>query len=139
MKRTCLSIFLSLCITLTLSAAGTFDVAYAAQNGFESENSMGLPQGTAHNLTGKITDIITAAGITYVEVDTGKEKVWAAGTTGDSLDTGDTISFSTAMAMENFHSKSLNRDFAVIYFVKQFISGDQVPGKIAPSGQTGKP
>jgi thiol-disulfide isomerase/thioredoxin len=35
-------------------------------------------QNAPHNLIGKITDIITGAGITYVEVDTGDDKAWAS-------------------------------------------------------------
>lgn len=140
MQRTCLSIFLSLCFSLTLSATGTIDVAYAVQDGFNTELREYPQQSDPHNLTGKITDIITTAGgITYVEVDTGKEKVWAAGTVDNSLGTGDTISFSASMPMQNFHSKSLDRDFAVIYLVKQFITSNQTSNKVAPSGQTDKP
>ena len=140
MQRTCLLKLLSLCFTLTLSATGTIDVAYAVQDDFKTEFREYMQQTDPQNLTGIITDIITVdGGITYVEVDTGKEKVWAAGKLDNSLGTGDTVSFSAAMPMQNFHSKSLVRDFAVIYFVKQFITGNQASDKTAPSGQTGKP
>jgi thiol-disulfide isomerase/thioredoxin len=122
-----------------MSATGTFDVTHAAQEDFQKNTHETLQQSGPLNLTGKVTDIITASGITYVEIDTVKEKVWAAGTVDKSLGIGDKVSFSTAMPMQNFHSKSLDRNFAVIYFVKQFITGDQVTKKVTPTGQSGKP
>lgn len=72
---------------------------------------------------GEITDVIAAAGYTYVQIDTGNGKVWAAGPE-TSLKVGDRTGFSTNMAMPNFHSKSLNRDFPVIYFVNAYLSED---------------
>jgi len=72
---------------------------------------------------GEITDVIAAAGYTYVEIDTGNGKVWAAGPE-TSLKVGDRTGFSTNMPMANFHSKSLNRDFPVIYFVNAYLSED---------------
>jgi len=71
---------------------------------------------------GKVTDVITAAGFTYAEVDTGKEKVWAAAPGVIPLDKGDMVAFSTEMPMQNYHSKSLGRDFSVIYFIKHYIT-----------------
>ena len=138
MKHTCLPRLLSLCCTfILLSATAAINAADAVQDDPISENSEHSQPGEPDNLTGRITDVITAGGITYVEVQVGKEKVWAAGTTDDSLGEGDTISFSTAMPMQNFHSKSLNRDFSVIYFVKQFTAGKTASNKDASPGQTG--
>ncbi|MBT8127894.1 MAG: TlpA family protein disulfide reductase [Gammaproteobacteria bacterium] len=41
--------------------------------------------------------------------------------------------------MQNFHSKSLDRDFAAIYFVTEFLSSNQASNTAAPSGQIGTP
>lgn len=139
MQHTCLLNFLSLSVTLALSAMGTVDAANAVQGGHVTEIREYTQQIDPNHLTGKITEIITAGGISYVEVDTGNEKVWAAGTIDNSLDTGDTVSFSADMPMQNFHSKSLGRDFSVIYFVKQFITGNQATREVGPSGHSGKP
>ena len=105
----------------------------------QSEYRESVQPSDAHNVTGKITEIVSAGGITYVEVDTGREKVWAAGLADESLGAGDTISFSAAMPMQNFHSKSLNRDFALIYFATGFFTGNQASHTVAPSGRTNKP
>lgn len=72
---------------------------------------------------GKITDVIAAAGYTYVEIDTGNGKVWAAGPE-TSLKVGDRTGFDTEMPMANFHSKSMNRTFPMIYFVNSYLSED---------------
>jgi|GEM_PF-241321 len=137
MKRVCLLNLPSLCLTLTLLTTGIFDIARAAQDSAIEGEQEHSQQGVPH-LAGKITDIVNSGGITYIEIDTGSEKVWAAGAADPSLGKGDAVSFSTAMPMENFHSKSLDRDFSVIYFVQQFMTGSQAPAT-GPAGQTGKP
>lgn len=97
----------------------------------------GQTDGTIH---GKVTNVIEASGYTYVEVDINKQKVWAAGP-NTPLKIGDMIGFSTDMVMENFHSKSMNRDFDIIYFVDNFIidktsQGIKTSVKASPHSQT---
>ena len=109
--------------------------AFAGQN-YSGE----LQQKAANRIYGKVTDIIEAAGYTYAEVDTGKEKLWAAATT-TPLKIGDMISFTTEMPMKNFHSNSMNRDFPLIYFVNRFFTDSSAlkesNAEIAsPHGQT---
>ncbi len=70
---------------------------------------------------GKVLDVIEAAGYTYVQVDTGSDKLWAAGPS-TAFKKGDMIAFDSGMPMQNFHSKSLNRDFNLLYFVDAFIT-----------------
>lgn len=70
---------------------------------------------------GKVVDTMDASGYTYAEVDTGEMKVWGAARI-TPLKIGDMIAFSTNMPMQNFHSKSLKRDFSVVYFVDRFIT-----------------
>ncbi|NOQ63583.1 MAG: hypothetical protein GQ582_03630 [Methyloprofundus sp.] len=72
-------------------------------------------------IQGKINEIIEVAGYTYVEVDTGSEKVWAAGPT-TALKKGERVAFSNAMPMQNFYSESLQRNFSLIYFIRRFIT-----------------
>jgi len=76
---------------------------------------------------GKVIEVIEAAGYTYVEIDTGSDKLWAAGP-DTAFKKGDMIAFDSGMPMENFHSKSLNRDFNLLYFVDAFIT-DKGPAK----------
>ena len=58
-----------------------------------------------------------AGGYTYVLVDTGTNKVWAAATKF-AVKSGDVVAVPSAMPMSNFHSSSLKRDFPVIYFAE---------------------
>ena len=92
-------------------------------------------------IQGTVTNILKTSGYTYAEVDNGTDKVWAAGPV-TPLKIGDTIGFSTRMPMKNFHSKSMKRDFSVVYFVDQFILDNNAApslshNKIKP--KTGKP
>lgn len=73
------------------------------------------------NVKGKVTETMDASGYTYVELDTGSEKIWGAAPT-TAINVGDHIEFSTDMPMRNFHSKSLNRTFPELYFAPRFIS-----------------
>ena len=115
-QRTRLLVTLTTSISFCLFSFLMINTALASQP--KINNTQQTSPGTIH---GKVSDIINAAGYTYAEVDTGKEKVWAAATT-TPLNIGDTISFSSGMPMKNFNSKSLKRDFPVIYFVPSFIT-----------------
>jgi len=70
-------------------------------------------------LSGTLLETLNAGGYTYVKIDTDKQPTWAAGPV-TTVKIGDKISFSTKMPMVNFHSKALNRDFEMLYFVGQF-------------------
>ena len=72
-------------------------------------------------LEGNVTKVFDVPGYTYVEVNTGDATVWAAAPSV-ALKPGDTVSFTTGMAMTDFYSKTLQREFDVIYFVDRFIS-----------------
>jgi len=90
---------------------------------------------TGASVHGKVTEVIEAAGYTYVEIDTGTEKVWAAGP-DTPIKPGDNIGFDTGMPMANFHSKSLQRDFPVIYFVDSYITAASAGSDAATAAHT---
>ena len=119
MRRSSFSISLFYCFCLVVSNAGIINSVYAAQNSDKE-----LSQKQPAQIAGKVTQVITASGVTYVEVDAGMKKVWAAAVGVSPLKKGSKISFTTEMPMNNYHSKNLDRDFPVIYFVKQFTPGD---------------
>ncbi len=108
--RTNFLLILFSCFSFVLFSAGTINSAYAEQNT------------TPNTIHGKVTEILKNSGYTYAEIDTGKKKVWAAGP-NTPLKIGDMIGFSTETPMENFHSKSMKRDFPIIYFVGGYITG----------------
>ncbi|MDH5735564.1 MAG: GW dipeptide domain-containing protein [Gammaproteobacteria bacterium] len=109
-----------LCSSFTLAMTGIFNSAFAELNPAKQNQQM-----TSNNLYGKVTETMDASGYTYVHVDTGSQKVWAAGPV-TALKAGDMVTIPTVMPMKNFHSKALNRDFDIIYFVNTF-TGDKKP------------
>ena len=105
--------------SFSLLNTGIISFAYASQSGTEE-----IQQQAPGKIHGKVTDVLEAAGYTYAEVDTGKERIWAAATT-TPLKVGDMVAFTTEMRMQNFHSSAMNRDFPIIYFVNRFITDDE--------------
>ena len=87
------------CIALTLQLARAQDAAPAAESRF----------------SGKVLETTNTAGYTYVFVDTGSKKVWAAAMQF-AVKVGDSVAFPAGQPMPNYHSKSMNRDFDVVYF-----------------------
>lgn len=110
---------------LTLAAAllparAQTNAASAEENGF----------------TGKVLETTNAAGYTYVLVDTGAKKSWAA-TTQFAVQPGDTVNVGPGMTMPNYHSRSLDRDFESVYFTGSItVAGGNAaaPVPVLPAG-----
>lgn len=71
---------------------------------------------STQQIHGTVLEALDASRYTYIHVDTGAEKVWAAAPQFQ-VNVGDHVTFPQGMAMANFHSESLNRDFGQVYFV----------------------
>jgi len=102
------------CALLALINSGIATTARASQ--MNDTDKAGVAAGMIY---GKVTDVIESAGYTYAEVDTGKTKVWAA-TTTTAIKVGDMISFAASMPMQKYYSKSLKREFPLVYFTNSF-------------------
>ncbi len=91
-----------------------------------------VDQPAAAGYTGTALEIIKADRYTYVQVDIGTEKIWAA-TPLFQGKVGDTVVVPKGLAMQNFHSKTLGRDFELVYFVGAItVAGDgQGPSQMA--------
>jgi len=79
--------------------------------------------GTATSTTGEVVETMDAGQYTYVQVDDGAKKIWAAAPKF-AVAVGDKVVLPEGMAMRDFHSKTLNRTFDLVYFV----NGVQVTG-----------
>jgi hypothetical protein len=79
--------------------------------------------------SGTVLETMNAAGYTYVQVDTGKEKFWAAGPRV-AVKVGDDVMVPEGAPMANYHSKTLDRTFDMVYFVPSII----VAGAEQPTG-----
>ena len=93
--------------------------------------------------SGTVLETMDAAGYTYVQVDTGKEKFWAAAPQL-VVKVGDDVVVSEGVPMPDYHSKTLDRTFDVVYFVPSIrVAGAEKPtGDMPadpPSMNRGKP
>jgi hypothetical protein len=77
--------------------------------------------------SGKVAETMDAAGYTYVLVDTGTNKVWAA-TTKFQVKKGDLVAVPDSTPMKDFESKALKRTFPVIYFAGSISVNGARPG-----------
>ena len=96
------------------------------------------PAAAAPGKTGTVVEAINAAGYTYVQVDTGQEKIWAAAPQF-AVNVGDPVIVPEGMAMVNYHSKTLDRNFDLVYFVDSVLvagaeGGAMMSGAQMPEG-----
>jgi hypothetical protein len=89
----------------------------AAQN----TESTTAPQRAEQQIEGNVVQTLDVPGYTYAEIETENGNVWVAAPS-ITLQQGDTVKFSTGMPMREFYSKTLQREFEVLYFVDRFIS-----------------
>jgi hypothetical protein len=83
---------------------------------------------------GKVLETMDAGGYTYVNVDNGTEKIWAAAPQF-AVKVGEKVSVPEGMPMKDYESKTLNRKFDVVYFVGAVGIGGQPPAQMAaPAG-----
>ncbi len=97
-------------VVMALTSAAGFTVQAAEKTG---ATSAAAAQGGV--LTGKVVETMNAASYTYVQIDTGKAKAWAAAPQF-VVKVGDKVTVADAMPMTNYQSKTLNRTFDVVYF-----------------------
>lgn len=124
MKRTLVFLGLSLTIPLIVACSQQEPARRVKVPAESSARETDAPHGTtppagaadAAPTSGTVVETMNAAGYTYVQVDTGTEKIWAAAPEFP-VKVGDRVAIPEGAPMPNFHSNSLNRDFPVIYFV----------------------
>jgi hypothetical protein len=66
--------------------------------------------------SGKVVETMNSGGYTYVRVDAGEKEIWAAAPQFD-VKVGDPVVVPEGMPMVNYYSKTLDRTFALVYFV----------------------
>lgn len=74
----------------------------------------------APDIYGRVVQTMDSGGYTYVQLDTGEHKVWAAGPI-TPVKKGDAVKVSINMPMQHFHSKTLKRDFDLVYFSNKIV------------------
>ena len=92
------------------------------------------PAAAAAGKSGTVVETMNAAGYTYVQVDTGTEKIWAAAPEFQ-VAVGDAVVVPEGMEMPNCESRTLQRTFEKIYFVDQILTGDAMAQAAAGTAQ----
>lgn len=87
------------------------------------------PSFGAHPFQGRVVETMDSAGYTYLLVDDGSQKVWAAAPQS-TVAVGETVIVPRGMVMRDFHSSTLGRDFDWILFVGTI----DRPGADQPAG-----
>jgi len=87
----------------------------------EHPPAAGAPSGaaavdTVAGITGKVVETMNAGSYTYVQVDDGAKKIWAAAPQF-AVAVGDKVIVPDGMAMRDFYSKTLDRTFDLVSFV----------------------
>jgi hypothetical protein len=90
------------------------------------------PQPTGPVRSGKVVEAVNGDGYTFVLLDTGTEKLWAAAAEFQ-VQVGETVTVPEGTPMTNYHSKPLNRDFETVLFVDSITVGG--PAQAAASAQ----
>jgi hypothetical protein len=70
--------------------------------------------------SGQVLETMDTAGYTYIQVDTGSEKFWAAAPQV-AVKVGDDVVVPEGMPMPDYHSKTLDRTFDMVYFVPSIV------------------
>jgi hypothetical protein len=120
-------------LTLGILLAAQFPAAFAA----DAANKPTAPKAAAKSgFSGKVAETMNAASYTYVLVETASGKKWAAAPQF-SVKVGDTVAIGDPMEMRNYHSKTLNRDFDVVFFTGSVTVNGKAPVGVASTPPTG--
>ncbi|MEZ4403783.1 MAG: hypothetical protein R3B06_27410 [Kofleriaceae bacterium] len=86
-----------------------------------------------------VRETMNAGGYTYARLDVDGAEVWAAGPE-TALTVGAQVTFLGGSLMENFHSTTLDRTFAKIYFVSDLpLAGGAAPAAAVPGALAAAP
>ena len=89
-------------------------------------------------MAGVVAETMNSGGYTYARLTAGGTDTWIAGTEF-TLALGDTVTAAVDMPMEQFHSRTLNRDFPLIYFVREVARNGQAVAASAASAASAAP
>lgn len=93
----------------------------------------------ASSITGAVVETMDSGGYTYVLVDRGEDQVWAA-TPQFAVSVGDEVTVHAPSPMPNYHSKTLDRTFDVVYFAPSITPAGASPAASPmASGHPGGP
>lgn len=129
MKRGLYSVLASLMVLTAIAACKKNETPKTVQ-----EPAAAQPAATQR--TGTVVETVNTGNYTYVQVDTGSEKVWAAAP-AFQVKVGDKVIVPQGMVMKDYHSQTLNRTFDQVYFVSNItvVGAEKGIGAGQASGQ----
>jgi len=124
-------------VTLALTLALVTGCKNNAKKAEKTEPAAPAVQ-TEAGISGKVAETMDASGYTYVQVDTGKDKIWVAGPQ-TAVKVGDEVYIPGGSPMPNFESKTLNRTFDQIIFAPSIMVGGADQAMSTPVSSEPKP
>ncbi len=126
------------CRTAVKEAVAEAPEPAGAELGNDLSHDRSAEAGNATSITGKVVETMDAGGYTYVRVDDGPKKIWAAAPQF-KVKVGDQVVLPQGMPMTDFYSKTLHRTFEVVYFVAdvQVLGSDSARDKITAAHAAG--
>jgi hypothetical protein len=122
------SAYIVMLIAVVLAAAMGGAAEEVAQDG-------GSPPPGNAGVRGEVVETIDTGSYTYVRVDTGEEKVWAAAPRFE-VQVGDRVAIPAGYPMPDYYSKTLKRSFGLVHFVSS-VSLEGAEGRSWPSRAEG--
>jgi len=109
--------------------------ATSASAGDSAGRSAGSAAGAdAGTIRGAVAETMNSGGYTYARLTVDGKDTWIAGSEF-AVKVGDQLTAVVDMPMENFRSRTLNRDFPIIYFVRDVaLNGQALPANAAAGG-----
>jgi hypothetical protein len=99
-----------------------------APAGSAAGSTAGADAGT---IRGAVAETMNSGGYTYARLTVDGKDTWIAGSEFP-VKVGDQLTAAVDMPMENFRSRTLNRDFPMIYFVREVaLNGQAIPASAA--------
>lgn len=85
----------------------------------------------AGTVSGTVAETMNSGGYTYARLTSGGGEKWIAAPEILSIEIGDELTGVVSTPMEKFRSRTLDREFDVIYFVSRLSKGDEVLEPVA--------
>lgn len=108
--------------------------AAPATAGAAAGSSAGATAGASSGtVRGAVAETMNSGGYTYARLTADGKDTWIAGSEFP-VQVGDQLTAAVDMPMENFHSRTLNRDFPLVYFVREVALNGKALTAAAPGG-----
>jgi hypothetical protein len=116
-----LSWYIMILLVLTMfvgfrPATGQAEEKSVGKTSGSNQTSAKKPGGMSEMFKGTVVEVINAGRHIYVQIDTGKKRVWVAVPIFNGKP-GDKVIVPPGIPIADFHSRNLNRDFKMMYFV----------------------